>query len=401
MFLCGGFRRWAGAKKEDWIWEENIMADTVIPGLEGIACAESNISFINGLEGVLEYRGYNITTLAENGTFEEVAYLLLKGELPTQDALSSFTSDLAGERHLEDRMIEILRNFPADGHPMKALQAGVAVLGAFDTVSNVNDEAQASRATIRLIAKVPTLIAAYHRVRSGQEPVAPRSDLDHAANFLYMLNGEVPSDTVARTMDVCLVLHMEHTMNASTFTGRVVASTLADPYAVVSGAVGSLTGPLHGGANERALRALEAIPNVESVDEIIGGKIERKEKIMGLGHRVYKTKDPRATILQGLADTMFTEEGSTQTYEVAKRIEAVATERLGAKGIYPNVDFYSGIVYDRMGIPSDIFTPIFAVARVVGWLAHWKAQLVGTRIFRPTQVYTGFRERSYTPMSER
>jgi len=389
------------SEKEDWIWEANIMADTVIPGLEGIACAESNISFINGHEGVLEYRGYNISTLAENGTFEEVAYLLLNGELPTQTQLSSFESDLAGERHLEDRVIEILRNLPADGHPMKALQAGVAVLGAFDTVSNVNDEAQASRATIGLIAKVPTLIAAYHRVRSGLEPVAPRSDLSHAANFLYMLNGQVPSDTVARTMDVCLVLHMEHTMNASTFTGRVVASTLADPYAVVSGAVGSLTGPLHGGANERALRALEEIPNVESVDEIIGGKIERKEKIMGLGHRVYKTKDPRATILQGLADTMFTEEGSTQTYEVAKRIEAFATERLGSKGIYPNVDFYSGIVYDRMGIPSDIFTPIFAVARVVGWLAHWKAQLVGNRIFRPTQVYTGFRERSYTPMSER
>jgi citrate synthase len=194
---------------------------------------------------------------------------------------------------------------------------------------------------------------------------------------------------------------MEHTMNASTFTGRVVASTMADPYAVVSSAIGSLTGPLHGGANERALASLRTIPSVDDVDELIGGKIERKEKIMGLGHRVYKTKDPRATILQGLVEAVFEVKGSTPIYEIARRVESIATEKLGHKGIYPNVDFYSGIVYDRMGIPADLFTPIFAVARVVGWLAHWKAQIIGNRIFRPTQIYTGGHDQSYVAESDR
>jgi len=245
------------------------------------------------------------------------------------------------------------------------------------------------------------VIAAHHRLRNGDAAVAPREDLGHAANFLYMLGGEVPSDVVVRTMDACIVLHMEHTMNASTFTGRVVASTMADPYAVVSAAVGSLTGPLHGGANERALKSLRTIPSLAEVDEIIGGKIDRKEKIMGLGHRVYKTKDPRAYILQGLAEELFAEQGATPVYEIARRVEELAAERLGHKGIYPNVDFYSGIVYDAMGIPSDVFTPIFAVARVVGWLAHWQAQIDGNRIFRPSQVFTGTRGHTVGPIGSR
>ena len=377
------------------------MSKEWVPGLEGIVAAESDISYIDGQEGVLEYRGFNIKTLAENCTFEEAAYLLLEGHLPKSGELEAFSKELVANRELSSATLGLLKALPAEGHPMKAIQAGCAVLGAEHPMSNLHDADDANRAIARLIAQMPTMIAAFFRLRNGQEPVAPRSDLSHAANFLYMLEGAEPHPVIAKTMDVALIIHMEHTMNASTFTGRVVASTMADPYAVVSSAIGSLTGPLHGGANERALANLRTIPSVEEVDELIGGKIERKEKIMGLGHRVYKTKDPRATILQGLVEAVFEVKGSTPIYEIARRVESIATEKLGHKGIYPNVDFYSGIVYDRMGIPADLFTPIFAVARVVGWLAHWKAQIIGNRIFRPTQIYKGGHDQPYVAESDR
>ncbi len=377
------------------------MSKELVPGLEGIVAAESDISFIDGNQGILEYRGFNIKTLADNCTFEEAAYLLLEGELPSADALASFSKSLVEMRALPESVMGMLRAMPAEGHPMKALQAGCAILGSEHPMSNLHDADDANLAIARLIARIPSIVAAFHRIRNGLQPIAPRADLGHAANFLYMMDGEVPHDVLAKTMDVALILHMEHTMNASTFTGRVVASTMADPYAVVSSAIGSLTGPLHGGANERALNQLRLIPSVEEVDGIVGGKIERKEKIMGLGHRVYKTKDPRATILQTLVEQVFQVKGSTPIYEVAQRVEAYATEKLGHKGIYPNVDFYSGIVYDRMGIASDNFTPIFAVARVVGWLAHWKAQIIGNRIFRPTQIYKGGHDQPYVAVSDR
>lgn len=377
------------------------MSKEWVPGLEGVVAAESSISYIDGQAGILEYRGFNVQTLAENCTFEEAAYLLLEGNLPTQSALDSFSASLTENRGLSDSVLGLLRALPAEGHPMKAIQAGCAVLGAEHPMPNLHDADDANRAIVRLIAQMPTMIAAFFRIRNGQEPVAPRADLGHAANFLYMLEGEEPHPVIAKTMDVALIIHMEHTMNASTFTGRVVASTMADPYAVVSSSIGSLTGPLHGGANERALASLRTIPSLDAVDELIGGKIERKEKIMGLGHRVYKTKDPRATILQGLVEAVFEVKGSTPVYEIARRVEMIATKKLGHKGIYPNVDFYSGIVYDRMGIPEDLFTPIFAVARVVGWLAHWKAQIIGNRIFRPTQIYHGGHDQAYVPMSDR
>ena len=375
--------------------------DKLIPGLEGVPCAESSISFINGQEGVLEYRGYDIRDLAENCSSEEVAYLLIEGALPNAEQLDAFSRELKAHRAVPAGILEMLATFPAAGHPMKALQASVAGMGAHFPMGDMGDRGAQRTAILRLIASVPTVIAAHHRLRNGDAAVAPREDLGHAANFLYMLGGEVPSDVVVRTIDACIVLHMEHTMNASTFTGRVVASTMADPYAVVSAAVGSLTGPLHGGANERALKSLRTIPSLAEVDEIIGGKIDRKEKIMGLGHRVYKTKDPRAYILQGRAEELFAEQGATPVYEIARRVEELAAERLGHKGIYPNVDFYSGIVYDAMGIPSDVFTPIFAVARVVGWLAHWQAQIDGNRIFRPSQVFTGTRGHTVGPIGSR
>ncbi len=373
----------------------------LIPGLEGVPCAASKVSSINGQLGKLYYRGYSIEDLAEHCTFEEVAALLVYGELPTRAQLQAFDAELRQHRRLKYKIVDLLECLPEGGHPMDALQAATAALGMFYPARAVLDAQVQREAVIRLIAKLPTLVAAFARLRRGDEAVLPRDDLGHAANFLYMLTGAEPDPVTARTMDVCLILHAEHTMNASTFSARVVGSTLADPFTVVSSAVGTLSGPLHGGANEEVLVMLDAIGSPDRVDEVIGAKIANKQKIMGLGHRVYKTKDPRATILQGLAMRLFDHLGTDRRYEIARKVEDLAAERLGPKGIYPNVDFYSGIVYAKMGIEPDLFTPIFAIARVAGWLAHWVEQLQGNRIFRPTQVYEGHRERPFTPLHQR
>ncbi len=284
---------------------------------------------------------------------------------------------------------------------MDILQAGTAAMGMFYPAKDVYDTVIQQTAVINLIAKIPTLVAAFSRLRRGDEAIRPRDDLGHAANFLYMLTEQEPDPVAVEVMDKCLILHAEHTMNASTFSARVVGSTLANPYAVISSAIGSLSGPLHGGANERVLDLLDEIGDVARVEEIIGAKIDGKQKIMGLGHRVYKTKDPRANVLQGLARRLFEALGSDTRYEIARKIEDIATERLGHKGIYPNVDFYSGIVYSRLGIETDLFTPIFAIARVSGWLAHWLEQLDGNRIFRPSQIYVGKDTRPFVAMSQR
>ncbi|NEO46403.1 MAG: citrate synthase, partial [Moorea sp. SIO4A3] len=251
------------------------------------------------------------------------------------------------------------------------------------------------------LAKIPTMVAAFKQMRKGDDPVRPRDDLDYAANFLYMLNEEEPTPLEAHVFDVCLTLHAEHTINASTFSALVTASTLTDPYAVVASAVGTLAGPLHGGANEEVITMLETIGSVENVHPYLEERLQRKEKIMGCGHRVYKVKDPRATILQNLAEQLFKESGTDKYYDIALELEKAVEEKLGHKGIYPNVDFYSGLVYRKLGIPSDLFTPVFAIARVAGWLAHWKEQLAVNRIFRPTQVYTGTHDSPYVPMEAR
>ncbi|MEE2780238.1 MAG: citrate synthase, partial [Myxococcota bacterium] len=364
------------------------MADTptLVRGLEGIPCAESQISYIDGQKGWLTYRGYTIEELSKNCTFEEVAYLLLYGELPTREELAQFDSELRHHRRLKYRIIDVIKHLPETGHPMDILQAGIAAMGMFYPAKDVYSPEVQRQACINLIAKTPTLVAAFSRLRHGDEAIRPRDDLGHAANFLYMLTEDEPDELAARTMDVSLILHAEHTMNASTFSARVVGSTLADPYAVISSAVGTLSGPLHGGANEAVLYLLDKIGSADRVDEAIAGMIERKEKIMGLGHRVYKAKDPRATVLQELVVALFDKMGKDERYEIARAIEQYATRELGHKGIYPNVDFYSGIVYSKLGIDTDLFTPIFAMARVSGWLSHWLAQLEGNRIFRPTQI---------------
>jgi citrate synthase len=371
------------------------------PGLEGVPAAESSISFVDGQKGLLEYRGIRIEELAQKSTFLETAYLLIWGELPTKEELKEFEHEVRFHRRIKYRIRDMMKSFPESGHPMDALQASAAALGLFYSRRDLHNPVYIRDAVVRLLATIPTMVAAFQLMRKGNDPVRPNDDLDYSANFLYMLSEKPPDPLAARVFDVCLILHAEHTMNASTFSARVTASTLTDPYAVVASAVGTLGGPLHGGANEEVIQMLEEIGTVENVRPYIENCIERKAKIMGFGHRVYKVKDPRATILQDLAQQLFAKFGHDKYFDIAQEMERVVEEKLAHKGIYPNVDFYSGLVYRKMGIPTDLFTPIFAIARVAGWLAHWKEQLAENRIFRPTQVYNGLHEAVYTPIEER
>ncbi|MBD2278141.1 MAG: citrate synthase [Dolichospermum sp. DEX189] len=371
------------------------------PGLEGIPAAQSSISYVDGQKGILEYRGIRIEELAEKSTFLETAYLLIWGELPNQEELKAFEHEVLFHRRIKYRIRDMMKCFPESGHPMDALQASAAALGLFYSRRDLHNPVYIRTAAVRLIATIPTMVAAFQLMRQGNDPVKPRDDLNYAANFLYMLNEKEPDPLAAKIFDICLILHVEHTMNASTFSARVTASTLTDPYAVVASAVGTLGGPLHGGANEEVIQMLEAIGSVENVVPYVDDLLKRKAKIMGFGHRVYKVKDPRATILQGLAEQLFDKFGYDEYYEIAVEMERVVSEKLGDRGIYPNVDFYSGLVYRKMGIPTDLFTPVFAIARVAGWLAHWKEQLVENRIFRPTQIYNGRHEIAYTPIDQR
>lgn len=371
------------------------------PGLEGIPATKSSISHVDGQQGILEYRGINIEQLTAKGSFLETAYLLIWNQLPSQTQLKEFQQEILYHRRIKYRIRDMMKCFPETGHPMDALQTSAAALGLFYSRRALDDPIYIRKAVVRLIAKIPTMVAAFHQMRKGNDPIQPNDELDYAANFLYMLTERVPHPLAARIFDVCLTLHAEHTINASTFSAMVTASTLTDPYGVIASAVGTLAGPLHGGANEEVLAMLEEIGSVDNVRSYVGERIANKQKIMGFGHRVYKVKDPRATILQELAEELFQETGSDRYYKIALEVEKVVSEKLGAKGIYPNVDFYSGLVYRKLGIPSDLFTPIFAIARVAGWLAHWKEQLAVNRIFRPTQVYTGKHNAPYIPMEER
>ncbi len=375
------------------------------PGLAGIPVTESAISSVDGAVGHLEYRGIDIEALAEQSSFEETSFLLVRGHLPTADELAEAHEGLQHHRRMKFRIRDIMKCFPESAHPMDSLQTTVAAMGMFYPLPHASEGAlsqeQVRQVCLNLIAKLPTLVAAHARMRKGDDPIAPRDDLSHAANFLYMLHGEVPSPLMERIMDVALMVHAEHTLNASTFSTIVTASTLADPYTCISAAIGALSGPLHGGANEDVLHMLDEIGSVERAESYLHEKLANKEKIPGLGHRIYKTKDPRAVLLQKLYVQLTQEMGEDPTYEIASRIEELSRSTLGAKGICPNVDFYSGIVYRKLGIPTDLFTPIFAMARVSGWLAHWKEQLGESRIYRPTQIYTGDKGQAYIPIEQR
>ncbi|MEA5424816.1 citrate synthase [Synechococcus sp. CCY9202] len=371
------------------------------PGLEGVPATQSAICDIDGQQGLLTYRGYDVDELADRSSFLETAYLLIWGDLPTASQLASFQHEVQMHRRVSFRIRDMMKCFPATGHPMDALQSSAASLGLFYSRRALDNPEYIFEAVVRLIAKIPTMVAAFQLIRKGQDPIQPRDDLSYAANFLYMITEREPDPLAARIFDACLILHAEHSLNASTFSARVTASTLTDPYAVVASAVGTLAGPLHGGANEDVLAMLETIGNADRVEAWLDQAIAEKQKIMGFGHREYKVKDPRAVILQRLAEDLFDRFGHDPLYDLARQLEDAAAVRLGPKGIYPNVDFYSGLVYRKLGIPRDLFTPIFAIARTAGWLAHWKEQLGANRIYRPTQIYTGTSDLSWVPLEAR
>lgn len=380
-----------------------------VPGLEGVPATKSNISFIDGEKGILAYRGYPIETLAERSTFEETALLLLDGNLPTRAALKNFDREMRANRRVKFRIRELMRALPPDAHPMDMLQSMANCLGMYyPGAEGPSGEAAADLeyvhdVSVNILARMPTLVAMWEHIRNGYDPIEPRSDLTTAENFLWMLTGEEPDRYIARIFDICLILHAEHTINASTFAVLVAGSTLASPYSVIASGIATLSGPLHGGANQAVVKMLQEIGSADKAEAYIDGLIAQKKKIWGFGHREYSVKDPRAVILEHLMRKMieYREGRVGPLFEIAQAVEKAATERLGAKGVYPNVDFYSGVLYQEMGIAPDQFTSIFAIARAAGWLAHWKEQLGQNRIFRPTQVYTGELGREYVPIERR
>jgi citrate synthase len=379
-----------------------------LPGLAGVPATQSNISDIDGEKGILAYRGYPIEQLAANSTFEETTLLLLDGQLPTARVLTEFDDKLRRNRRVQYHIRDLMKTFPPSGHPMEMLQTAVASLGMFypSTVSgdaSADDLEYIHNMSVKIIARMGTIVAMWQHIRHGYDPIEARQDLSYAENFLYMFNGQEPDPLLAKILDVCLILHAEHTINASTFSVLVNGSTLASPYSVISAAIGALSGPLHGGANQKVLEMLEEIGSPDKAEAYVDAKLANKEVIWGMGHREYKTKDPRAKILEKMVDEFIEARGGevNPLFETAKAVEKVCQDRLAHKGVYPNVDFYSGILYSEMGIPADQYTAIFAIARSAGWLAHWREQLSDNRIFRPTQVYTGEPIRDYIPLEQR
>ncbi len=385
------------------------MSSEYLPGLAGVPATKSNISSIDGEKGILAYRGYNIKDLAEKSTFEETALLLLDGRLPSQSELDDFDCQLRSERRVKYKIRSIMKNLPTSGHPMEMLQTAVASLGMFYGGEEVlsdgidgNDIDYIHSMSVKIISRLATIVAMWEHIRNGYDPIEPRDDLSHAANFLYMLNGKEPNPLEVKIMDACFVLHAEHTINASTFAAMVCASTLASPFLVIAAAIGTLAGPLHGGANERVVEMLQEIGRPENAKGWLDKQLAEKKVIWGMGHREYKTKDPRAIVLQKLMVEWGEAQGTlSPMFETALRLEEACEEALGPKGVYPNVDYYSGILYTEMGIAPDQFTPIFAISRVAGWMSHWREQLSDNRIFRPTQIYTGEPLRPYVDINKR
>jgi len=366
-------------------------------GLRGVLIADTAISLIDGVKGELSYRGYDIHDLAAYSTDEEVAYLLLYGTLPTEAQIKEFSKTLAAQRKLPSSIVEVLEKLPKTASPMDVLQAIVALLADFDPEKQDDSkDANLKRAAL-LVAVSPTIVAFWDRIRKNLSPIAPDAKLSRAANFLYMLTGKAPDEETAKDFDTCLVLHAEHSFNASTFTARVVTSTRAHMYAAVSAAVGSLSGELHGGANMQVMRNLVEIGDPEKVEAWVKAKFDNHERIMGMGHAVYKALDPRAELLRQMSEKLARRTGEPKWYLITKEIEFVTQreyrKRRGSD-IYPNVDLYSASVYHMLGIPDDLFTPIFAIARVPGWAAHiieekFPQPPIKPELYRPSAQYQG------------
>jgi 2-methylcitrate synthase len=375
------------------------------PGLAGVIAARSAISFVDGEKGLLEYRGIPVMELVKHSTFEEVVFLLMNNHLPSAREMRQFNTFLGKQRSLPTSVKEALAKFPVGMPPMAALQAGITLLAGEDFYADdVSSNVHNMRRCISLIAKVPTIIAAFDRSRNGEPPMPPQSKYTLAENFLFMLTGDPPNAENSKAFDKLLIMHAEHTMNASTFACRVVGSTMGSVYSAVSGAVGALSGPLHGGANERVLRMLFSIGHPDNVEEFVAERMETGTRIMGIGHRIYKVKDPRASILQKELEKMVRSHDGEEfriLYKTATRLEEVLKKHLGAKKLYPNVDFYSGILLDQLAVPADLFTAIFALSRSVGWCAHWLEQVSANRLYRPSQEYIGDHNRKWLPMNKR
>ncbi|TYP71161.1 citrate synthase [Paenibacillus methanolicus] len=369
---------------------------TATKGLEGIVATTSSISSI--VDGVLTYRGIDIDDLAENASFEEVAYLLWYGKLPTQSELDGLVKQLGEYAAIPSQVIEQLKLYPKDTNTMAALRTAISSLALYDeSAQDMSPEANLKKA-IKLQAQLPTIVAAFARIREGKEPIAPKSGVSVAHNFLYMLTGQDPDDVAVKALDQALVLHADHELNASTFAARVTVATLSDIYSGVTSAIGALKGPLHGGANEAVMVMLEEIGTFGKVESTINEKLANKEKIMGFGHRVYKNGDPRAKHLQKMSRELGKLTGNMELYEMSVKIEELVT---GQKGLKPNVDFYSASVYTTLGIARDLFTPIFAISRVSGWTAHILEQYENNRLIRPRAEYTGPVNQKVTPIAER
>jgi len=381
------------------------------PGLVGIIATESSVSNINGGKGILSYRGYSIEELAKKSTFEETSYLLLFGELPTKEQLQDFRNKVTQFRALPDELITILKALPKETKPMDVLQMTVSSLGTFYNLEVSPEMVKGKKydrdyfmnTSAALIGALGSIVAAWHRIRNGDEPITSNSSFTYAENFLHMLGVQKITPLMTRIMDATLVLHGEHTINASTFTAMVTSSTLANASQVVASAIGSLSGPLHGGANEKVVAMLQKIESKEQIRPWLDETLKAKNVVWGMGHREYSVKDPRANILTEMVQELFDERegGVTDIFEKAIELEKACEDKLAHKGVYPNVDFYSGILYKEMEIPTDIFTPIFAMSRVSGWLAHWIEQIQDNKIFRPTQNYVGSDDRDYKDINDR
>jgi 2-methylcitrate synthase len=367
-------------------------------GLRDVVAGSSSIGDVNGEKGELIYQGLNIHDLARHATFEEVIFLIWHGRLPKRAELEELKNALGQAYELPPEVLELMRQFPRDAEPMDVLRTSVSALGFYDKSAQETTREASLRTATRLTAQLPTIVATIHRLRQGQEPIRPRPELNIANNFLYMLKGELPAEHEAHVFDVCMVLHADHELNASTFTARVVAGTLADIYGAVTAAIAALAGPLHGGANTNVMKMLLEIGEVDRVEAYIQEALAAKRKIMGFGHAVYRTEDPRATHLRQFSKEMGERAGSTKWYEMSRKVEEVIKRE---KGLFPNVDFFSASTYYMMGIPLELYTPIFAVSRISGWTGHILEQYANNKLIRPRAEYIGPRDVPYIPVDER
>ncbi len=372
-------------------------------GLEGVIAAESRICKVDGENGKLYYEGYSIGDLVEHCTFEEVTYLLLYGKLPNEGEFVSFQTHMRASRDIGEPIRRMIQEFPNDSHPMELLQSVVAYLSGYVEHKIEHSAYCNCRDTLHQVVQLTTVVAAYERYKSGHSYVRPSKSLSHGANFLYMLSGHEPGELEAKIMDDCLILHAEHGFNASTFTARVVASTISTCYSAISAAIGALFGSLHGGANEKVMEMVDDIGQPGQAEAWVNKALEEKRKIMGMGHRVYKAKDPRAVIMEDYLYRLSEKKSDFRYYQILKEVERTFRERMEEKGkpIYPNVDFFSGAVYRLLEIPTRLFTPIFAMARAPGWLAHVLEQRQDNRLYRPKALYVGERDKTVVPMSKR